>query len=123
MGGPRAGGAADSHGLAVERRVGHRRERAVLLVADVDEVNRTVSSQRIDHRVEGVAHDAVAPAHARRHQHFPHHVGNCLGHAGSPPRLGSTWQVGTVPEDGRRGYPESGPILHAVISSPSSTPY
>ena len=77
---PGTGGPADGHRLAGETGVGDGREGTEFLVADMDEVNRAIASQRIDHRVQRVTHDAITAPDPSGHEHLPHSVGNGLGH-------------------------------------------
>jgi hypothetical protein len=58
----------------------HGGERAVLLVAHVDEINASIPTHGIDDRVEGVADDAVAALHAGADQHFPESIAHSLSH-------------------------------------------
>ncbi len=73
-------GAAHRDRVAGQPRFGDRGEHAVLLMAHVDEVHRAVAPQRVDHRVQRVAHDPVATPHPRRRQHLPQAFGHSPGH-------------------------------------------
>src|ERR1700733_2647727 len=71
-----------AHGdeLACEVSICDGREDTVFFISNMHKVDVSVSAQRIDHGIQGVAHNAVTPLYAGVNEHFPQDIRNVSGH-------------------------------------------
>ena len=74
-------GAADHNRIPRQIRLGYRRKDAILLVPNVDKLDFPVAAKSIDHRIQRVPDNPVAPAHAGFLQHLPQKVRDTLSHS------------------------------------------
>ena len=72
----RSGCATQHRRLGGEIRLCYRREGAVVLVVDRDELDHAVAAQSIDQRIQSVSNNAVAASDVMPRKHRPHNVCN-----------------------------------------------